>query len=933
MKKKFLLVLLASTMLFSSCVFTHDKPSSGISYEDEREIIEDGLEDVPIEVEDYHGDLTPLPIKEDVECEATKSLYEFKKGDPNQYINVISLDEGYNPALKDLRLRNEFDEDVSIQLVSSSNGVGRYLIPVSSFDVDHQYILKLLNSRLYFETKDPSIRELRYYELEVNDSNRVHTVQKSDINFKNHSIDNVQYFDVDALGTYFIYDGKFNCKVGEYFRISDLTEEKDNKETVYGKVSSISENPNGAGKIIRYEPADGEQIYKNLAIKDEISINDDTAENLEMYGDKEDTALELGRSFLAHEDVITAMSGLYRHFKVKPEKYRSSPIDWASHLKVSFSTKFEDAKFTWGCSITLTLNPEDNFSVKLALSYKQTTQYKISADVSIKWKWKVIPTGVKYELRVEEDDTKEVSFKIAISTNLAPADTEKVQESIANDLAEAFAKNSDVKSKFAGDGPTSTADGRSYPLIRFDLYYFFPIDIRIEIDFYWKLQITVECDVTYTSHTKKVDVDITNNKGDDPHSETQTMNDKNLTFAFMGTFHAEVGVRASFGVGISGLYRFFHAEVYVTAYGAVDAQGYLLADLHWDSEGAFTITEHCGGKFEVSAGVKWGVDVVLLFGGYSAEWPIVSVILAGFSNGNCIDSFVQEEDQIDLTNFDYSEEEPIYISLDDYHLLGVNVFDSKNMTSTFMDLKHDDTTKLRYGKWIDDYSKEYFRFELEHPDNEYLELTSDFKVRIKKINAVETFDENVFVYVNDETKSGSQVVKKTIKIHFENNNKQKIYIQEPGEDRQFIGSYLMDTDVLLPVGVAPRYKKFVGWREVTSEHEPLYIPYDENNPQAYHVPNDEHIYFYDITFEYVYEDYYYWNVVWVDGLGHIIKIEDVINETSATPPEPSIRDRYMVSENEEYEYVFIGWDIEDYSSITQNTVIRGIYEYRKKVGA
>ena len=142
MKKKFLLVLLASTMLFSSCAFTHDKPSSGISYEDEREIIEDGLEDVPIEVEDYHGDLTPLPIKEDVECEATKSLYEFKKGDPNQYINVISLDEGYNPALKDLRLRNEFDEDVSIQLVSSSNGVGRYLIPVSSFDVDHQYILK-----------------------------------------------------------------------------------------------------------------------------------------------------------------------------------------------------------------------------------------------------------------------------------------------------------------------------------------------------------------------------------------------------------------------------------------------------------------------------------------------------------------------------------------------------------------------------------------------------------------------------------------------------------------------------------------------------------------------------------------------------------------------------------------------------------------------
>ena len=63
-----------------------------------------------------------------------------------------------------------------------------------------------------------------------------------------------------------------------------------------------------------------------------------------------------------------------------------------------------------------------------------------------------------------------------------------------------------------------------------------------------------------------------------------------------------------------------------------------------------------------------------------------------------------------------------------------------------------------------------------------------------------------------------------------------------------------------------------------------------------------------------------------------MEFEDVYNETSATPPEASIRDRYMISENEEYEYVFVGWDAE-YSSITQNMVIRGIYEYRKKVGA
>jgi hypothetical protein len=926
MKKKFLLVLFSSTLLLSSCAF-HNEKDNGLSYEEERVLVEEALEDVPIVVEEYDGDLTPLPIQKDIYCEETKSLYEFKHGDENQYLTVVSHNPGYNPKVGDLKLVDEEDNEIAAKMVSSSNGVARYMIPVSSFDEDHQYHAKLENDNLKFATKDKSIRELTYYSLDVNDSNRRHIVERNDTQFKNHDLKDVQYFDVDAFGAYFVFDGTFNANVGEYFRISDLSIEKDTKETVYGKVSSISDNPNGAGKVVRYEPCQGEDLYKNLDVNDHISVTDGNIDNLELYNTPEDTAQGLGKSFLEHEDVVTAMTGLFHYFKVDPKNYRSSIIDWASSLKVSFNLKFEDSTFTWGCSITLDLTPKENFSVKLSLSYKQTTTYDITASLKIKWKW-FIPTGVKYELKVEEDDTKEVKFKISISTNLCPMDEEKIREGIQNDLMTAMTKDTDVKSKFAGDSPTSTADGKSYPLFKFDCYYFFPLDIRFEIDFYWKLQITVETEVTYTSHSHRTDISINNNKGCDPHSETQTTKDKNLTFAFMGTFHAEVGLQATLGIGISGLYKFFHAEVFIKAYGAVDAQGYLIADLAWIGDDDMTVSEHAGGKFEISVGVKWGVDVALLFGGFTSEWPIATVVLLGFCNENCIDSFAKEEDTIEVTDKDVNPDNPVVFDLDDYHFLGVNVFDAKNMRSSFQDLKHTDGTKMRYGAFLNDYSKNYFETELIE-GSEYIDY-NDFKFSIKSdIGGIAEFTAKVKVTVNDDVSAGTKEnpITKIIKIHFTNNNKQKIYIKDRKDYAEYIGDYLMDTDMQLPVGVAPRYMKFVGWKNETTEEITYYDGTDAS--RTYHVPNELDLQ--PVTFELLYIDYYYWNVCWVDGFGNIVKVEDVYNNESATPPDAATRDQYMVSEDENYEYVFVGWD-KEYSSITQNTVIRGLYEYRR-VGA
>ena len=163
MKKKILLMLMSSSLLFSACGFFHLEDKRDINYEDERELIEQSLEEVPIEVEDYKGDLTPLEIVKGVEQEEAKSLYHFNRGDENQYVTVTSKNPSYNPSIDDLKLVDEDENEVKAQLVSSSNGIAKYLIPISSFDEDHQYHARLQNDRLKFATKDESIRELTYY--------------------------------------------------------------------------------------------------------------------------------------------------------------------------------------------------------------------------------------------------------------------------------------------------------------------------------------------------------------------------------------------------------------------------------------------------------------------------------------------------------------------------------------------------------------------------------------------------------------------------------------------------------------------------------------------------------------------------------------------------------------------------------------------------
>ena len=953
MKKRRLFLGIIPFMLLTSCTPPSDKKDEkSYSYEEERDMLEDALDNnVTIEKGNSEIDLTPLQLLDEIDDPTMESLIKFKSGDPNQIVKVVSSDYHqesltspfiytYEPKLSDLKLVDENDNSVDFTINASANGVTDFLIPVSSFAENHFYHLKLANNKVRFLEKDESIRELTYYSLDVNDSNRVHTLPDSNEEIKSFDISKVQYFDTDAYGAYFIYHGAFDIDplkdddTGLKFRISDLSKEGDNEETTYGKLISVTKNPNGAGNMVRYEPCTGKDLYDGLDINDSIHIDDDTISNLEFLQDNENVEQGLAHAFLTHPDLITTVYGLMNHYKVPANMFKASVIDWASKINVNFNINFDGSTFTWGATLTLNLNPEDNLNIKIILGYKQTIKYDIDASLKIHYEWGFIPTGVDYKLVVKEDDTKEVSFKVVLSTNLNPYDEDKIKEGIENDLMAAFTKDYDVQSIFNGDPSTGTADGRSYPLLRFDCYYFFPLDIRFEIDFYWKLQLTLECDVVYTSHSQRTDVSINNSKGCDPSSETKATSDKSLTFTFMGKFHAEVGLKVSLGLGISGFYRFFHAEVYITAYGAVDAQGFLILGIEWGDDKEVTTMGVAGGKFEVSVGVKWGVDIELLFGGFDFEWPIVTKVLLGFSNGSPIKEFVKDDKgsvdrQIEVTDKDYYayKDSGTVVDLDDYHFLGAVVFDANSFAPMSVDFKHDDGTKVRYGLWVDEVNKPYFSFEVTE-GSDYITL-DDYKIGFKDIaETTAEFTAKIKVSVDPSLTCDDSLqadITKIITVHYTNNNKQEIILVDDGVETS-MGSYLVGSSVKLPEPKHKQYMKFTGWKNLTTGEMIDYDPADPNTG-IYNVPVEEDIQ--PVKLQLIYIDWYYWDVVWVDGFGNVVMMESVFKGEAATPPSPEVRDQYMVADDPEYEYVFVGYD-QDYSSINQNTVIRALYEYKRK---
>ena len=937
MKKHSLLLLPLVTLLISSCT---PSPSKTSEYDDVEtgELLEESMEGVNVNVV-RDDDVKPLEIPdEDVFDESTRALYEFEEKDPDKQFTVIDSREigrsspyvsesDIYPSASDIVLSDNHGQQYDLKNLYSTQGQGRFYVPVSSFDDDKVYNVELKNDDLSFFGKDPSIRKLTFYP-KVNREASLHEVeQKEGI----VSIDStkVLYYDEDGYSPFFVYGENLEIEKGTAFRIRHPSLEQDNQETLYGKIMSIAQNPNGGGYMVRYEPAKAADVFSKLNVQDSKTIDED--DNIECLVNDLDDDQSLANSILLHPDMLKTMYGVYNAFGVEPDQYKRSALDWGSRIDIRFSTKYDSSTstFTFGVSAAYTFYPSEHITITLRLGYTQSMRYDVSASVSIEWEF-IFPVGINYRLEVREDTTKEVEFGVLIEVDHAGEYSEEaVKKSVQKSILEAFSKDFNKKSVFKGDDPTVTSNGKQYPLFRLTCYYFFPLEIKFEIFFYWQLCPSFESLLKYTSHTQRVDLCVTNEKGADPSSQTAASCNKTLSFRMVGKLHAEVGIGVSLGVGVLGFYKFFHAEVSIKAYGALDLVGFITFDVSWTDGEASTSEFQIGGKFEISVGVKVGVDIYLLFGGYKHDWPIVSTVLMGFALMDAVASFINAEEDVYIQNTDYDEATKQFnLSLSERHLLTMKVMRGATFSVDTMEVPYDFSVKTRYGSWLSEareraYSSASFVI---NEGNASLSLSDDGHIKMDTILGQEDFVATLTLTTNKTITSTGSPITKTIHIHFRNNDRQEIFIN--GES---VGSYVIGAVYKLPVPEYRKYYKFDGYNAVKDGSVVGYIHYDEENPSSLNytvtkgassVEDGTKIYF-----ETVWLDDYHWNVFFVDGLGNIVYMDEVPNHGTATPPEAEYRDRYMVENppDDSHHYEFVKWDasLED---ITGTTVIRGIYK-------
>lgn len=940
MKKNSILLLVFSALLFSSCGVLQEKKEFA---QDDYELLDEALNETKVSIS-RDIDTTPLDIPdEDPYTELTKSVYDFgpyitehkdfefrvidknMEGEaPYSYVSDIYVNES------DLSFYDNYGNEYEFKSFVGGTGSALVSISPSSFNRKKVYYVELKNDALMFQGKDEDIRRLTFYTLDRGFASGLRTVD-----YKDDIVDldstKVYYFDEDGYSPYFIYDEEIAITKGATFRLRNPSLESDDIETIYGKFIGIQKNPNGAGYMVRYNPAKGEDIYTSLNINDSKRL--DESDTVTYYNQDEEMEQQISQAVIHNPSMVTTVYGIMNNFNVKANNYRRSVIDWGSRIDIKFNTSYDPNtdSFTFSASAAYSFYPTEHISITLKLGYKQTWSFDVSASVSIETEF-LIPVGINYTLKVVEDTQKEVYFGVYISYDWSGEYNEEAcEESLNKALADAFASRSDwqKKSVFNGDSGASTPGGATYPLFKISCTAFLPIEIYFDVEFYWELVPTVEAIIRYSSHTQRVDLCCSNSGGADPSSDSATKTNSDLSFSLMGKVHFEAGFRISIGVDILGLYKFFHVEVYLKLYGAIDIEGFMFMDISWNDTEPVSANFQLGAKLEVSVGLKVGIDIYLLFGGYNHEWPIVGVVLFGVQSSNPFQEFVENTEDIYINEHDYNSNNKTFnLSLSERHLLTARCFNSKTFSVDIKDLNYNDKIKTMYGAFVPhDIEERVFEegtFETKEGELQSpLSLTDDGHISMDTIEGQDNFVVELTIKVNSAVTFGAEPVK-VIVIHFENNDRQEVKI-----DGQSYGSFVNGTNLKLPIQNPRRYLTFTGYSYEDKDGKIKKISYSEFDPEQgpiyYNVDTSGE--FRSVNLISCWEDYFHWEVYFVDGFNNIIEKQMVLDGEDATAPDENKRDYHMIANppDDTHHYVFVGYDCE-FTNIKRPTVVRAIYK-------
>ena len=942
-----------STLMVSSCSGVSKKTKEDVK--NDLDLVDEALDATEINIE-IGSDVEHLEMPEERECpELTRSVYDF--GDFKDDIKFSIVDttvQNKVPCVspsdiyiteEDVDLYDNYDNHYDFKQFIEGYGESNLTIAKSLFDKDRVYYLELKNNDLAFKNKDADIKRLTFYSFDFDEDSQERDVKyKTDI--PNLDINKVYYFDEDGYSPYFVYSDAEDLEgiaENQTFRVTHLNAanengiEEDNRDTTYCKLLSTQKNPNGAGTMVRYQAARAEDIFDKFTIKQLKHIDD--SDIIERFIDNPQVTNDIVQSMIHSQVVVTTMYGMMNYFGVNRSNYLKSMYDWGAKIDIKLDLDYNPstATFSIGISGMYTFYPDNNIVISLKLGYTQSWRFDVTADASIATEF-LIPVGVDYKIEVKEDTTRKIEFGVYIGFDGAGEyNEEATRKEVQKALTEAreCGSNWQKKSVFKGAEPYQSKDGNYYPLFKISCVYFEPVEIYFEVDFYWELIPAAEFVVRYTCHTQRVDLAVSNKGGSSPSSQDDTeKSNEGLSFDLMGSIHAEVGFKLSIGISIIGLYKFFHLEVYLKIYGAIDIEGFISGNVTWSDTEPATAGMSLGVRLEISVGLKVGVDLYLLFGGINFEIPAVSVVLFGIGIDFPLQDFTKYEEDVYIKDTDYdSTNKHFNLKLGERHLLTVLYLNTKEFVSDIKDLEWTDKYKAVYGAFVPT-DVELKMFQVYEYKTTEGELKSDFKITDDGYFGLESLDgqDNFTVEITIQTTrqvSLDRDLTKVIRVHFTNDNRQDIYV-----DGNHAGSFVNEAQFVLPVPDPIRYKKFVGYTWENNLGQTGTIDYDPTKLPSESLTitidtQDETATRCDYTSVFV--DDYHWEVYFVDGLNNIVKRELVhCDNPVATAPDPEVRDKYMLASppDENHHYQFVRWD-RTFDNITGPTVVRGIYKIVK----
>ena len=949
MKKNLFLLLLLSTLTLSAC--------SGANRTEEQldvndlDLVDEALDATEINIKTGH-DVQHLAIPDtDPFTDLTTSIYDFSEFDKDVEFTIIDTTSNIEvPELShsdifitesDVDLYDNRGEHYSFKHFFEGYGESELIISKDLFEENKVYYLELKNDSLAFKNKDSDIRKLTFYTLNIDENNRERNVEYKE-NIPNLDVNKVYYFDEDGYSPFFIYSDAQDLEgieENQTFRITHLDAnsatgiERDNIDTTYGNLLSVQKNPNGAGTMVRYQPAKANDIFKNFTIKDFKTIDEDDV--IDIFTDDEEAVNNVVQSMIHSNAVVTTMYGFMNYFGVEPINYKKSTYDWGSKIDIVLDIDYDPDTntFSIGISGMYTFYPDNNLTISLKLGYTQSWRFDVSADVSIETEF-LFPVGIDYTLQVVENTVKQVFFGIYIGWDWAGEyDEEVTRQEVKKAIEEARNCGSNWKrsSIFKGEEPYQAKDGTYYPLFKISCVYFEPVEIFFEVDFYWELNPAAEFVVSYTAHTQRVDLCVSNEGGATPSSESATQTNESITFHLMGSIHAEIGFKVSIGVDIIGLYKFFHVEVYLKIYGAVDIEGFISGDVVWSDTEPATAGMSLGCRFEVSVGLKVGIDIYLLFGGINFELPVVAVVLFGVGIDFPLQNFIKDSEEVYVTNEDYNSDKKHFNStLGERHLLTVSYLNTKEFYADIKDMEFTDKYKAVYGAFVpEDVDIPMFKFDgaeiiekEEGTADPVVTITDDGYIGLETMQDVGNFVVKLTVRATKQVTLDRDLTK-DIYVHFTNNDRQYIYI-----DNVLYGKYVNGAVVTLPIPEPIRYTKFTGYTYEDifgTEHKIEYNPDDPTSLNFTIVTAEGAIP--EVFFTTVIIPYYHWEVYFVDGFNNIVSKQLVLLNEAAVEPDPEIRDKFMLESppDDNHHYEFVEWD-KDFSCITGPTVVRAKYK-------